>query len=193
VPGQARGFGTPDSRGERRTVQKTLQADGIRLEAEALPRSTHGWSIWLRMRDRRAGGLNKPGRTVSVRTPLLFAGQEVRWDEGKKLGKLAKPLAERVQCLLHHATALGGAPPAFHNRPSRGLRPRAPLRRYPPPSCAACPGHAGPLSALLRGRSRGCYRAALGAREEVWGGVTAGGERWGALPRGRRQKAVCCS
>jgi len=29
-----------------------------------------------------------------------------------------------------------------------------------------------------------------GAREEVWGGVAAGGGRWGALPRGRRQKAV---
>src|SRR5712692_10985170 len=53
-----------------------------------------------------------------------------------------------------------------------------------------------PRGAALRlapGRSRGGSRAALGARAEVWGGVAAGGGRWGALPRGRRQKAVCFS
>ena len=47
------------------------------------------------------------------------------------------------------------SPPAFHNRPSRGLRPRAPLRRYSIPSCAACPGRTAPLYALLRGASEG--------------------------------------
>ncbi len=64
--------------------------------------------------------------------------------------------------------------PAFPSRPSRGLRPRTPLRRYPIPSCAVCPGRTAPLYALLRGASEGC-RAALEACEEPWGGVALGG------------------
>jgi len=36
------------------------------------------------------------------------------------------------------------------HRPFQGLRPRAPLRRYPTPSSAACPGRAPPCSGALR-------------------------------------------
>jgi hypothetical protein len=57
------------------------------------------------------------------------------------------------------------SPPAFHNRPSRGLRPRAPLRPSPPPSCGACPGRAAPRSTLLwaaRPRRAGCAARAVG-------------------------------
>jgi hypothetical protein len=39
--------------------------------------------------------------------------------------------------------------PAFPSRPSRGRRPRAPLRRYPTASCAACPGRVALRSAVL--------------------------------------------
>ena len=88
---------------------------------------------------------------------------------------------------------LHDGPARFHHRPSRGCRPRAPPEVRPSPILR---GLSRPLWAALRlppGCSRGCYRAALGARAEVWGGVAAGGGRWGALPRGRRQKAVCCS
>jgi hypothetical protein len=51
---------------------------------------------------------------------------------------LAAPLwVEPVtQGVSHHV------PPAFHTHLSRDRRPRAPLRRYPNPSCAACPGSA---------------------------------------------------
>src|SRR5437016_3263136 len=57
------------------------------------------------------------------------------------------------------------------------------LRRSPTPSYAACPGRAGPLSALLRG-------APAGATAPRWGRVQRCGEAWplagalGALPRG---------
>lgn len=56
-----------------------------------------------------------------------------------------------------------GPPPAFHNRPSRGRRPRS---SQPPDallSCAACPGRTAPLYALLRGASGGLPRRAGGA------------------------------
>ena len=46
-------------------------------------------------------------------------------------------------------------PPAFPNRSSRGLHPRAPLRRYPTPSCDACPV---PAKVALR-RTVGAARA----------------------------------
>ena len=82
------------------------------------------------------------------------------------------------------------APPAFPSRPSRGLPPRAPLRRYPPPSCDASPAPAkgavrrappccGPLQ-------RGC-RSALGAPQSAvaGGGGTGEGAAGGAAPKGR--------
>jgi hypothetical protein len=47
------------------------------------------------------------------------------------------------------------SPPAFPNRPSRGLHPRASLRRYPNPSCDACPV---PATVALR-RTVGAARA----------------------------------
>ena len=68
-----------------------------------------------------------------------------------------------------------------------------------PPEALPYPIQSGlsrPLWAALRlapGRSRGGYRAALGARAEVWGGVAAGGGAGGlesALPRGRGKNAV---
>ena len=55
-------------------------------------------------------------------------------------------------------------PPAFHNRRSRGLPPQAPLRPYPPPSCAACPDRAPPHSAWLRAAPAGRPRRAGGTR-----------------------------
>jgi hypothetical protein len=58
---------------------------------------------------------------------------------------------------------------------ARGRPPRAPLRRSPPPSCDACPASAN----VARRRAPPC----CGPR----------GGRWGALPRGRRHKAVCMS
>ena len=67
---------------------------------------------------------------------------------------------------------LKSLPPAFHNRPSRGRRPRAPLRRYPTPSCGACPApakatqrRAPPGAGALRrgGRRRGRWEAPGGA------------------------------
>src|SRR5215475_7828958 len=38
--------------------------------------------------------------------------------------------------------SLQAVPPAVLRRPSRGCPPRAPLRRYPTPSCDACPAPA---------------------------------------------------
>src|SRR5712692_5620481 len=78
---------------------------------------------------------------------------------------------ERVLRLLHptgrnqqlHGCCLS-VPPACSSRPSRGRRPRVPLRRYPTPSCAACPGRAAPCYAVLLAALTGC-RAALGARQ----------------------------
>ena len=73
-----------------------------------------------------------------------------------------------------------------------GFRLRVPPEALPYPILR---GLSRPLWAALRlapGRSRGGYRAALGARAEVWGGVAAGGGAGGA-PAGRRQKAVCFS
>ena len=64
-----------------------------------------------------------------------------------------------------------GRPPAFPSRPSRGLRPRAPLRRYPLPSCAACPGRPAPRSAWRRGVPAGLLHRA--GRQEI-----ALGEEW---------------
>jgi hypothetical protein len=72
-------------------------------------------------------------------------------------GRVSHPSARWNSCL-----------PLFPRSPSRGRRPRALLRPYPPPSCGACPGRAGPGCGLLP-------RAAA-AR---WGGRKV--LRWGAL------------
>jgi hypothetical protein len=81
-------------------------------------------------------------------------------------------------------------PPSLPTRLSRGLRPRAALRRDPPPSCGACPGRALLRYALLRGvparltlragrRVKRCERA-------VAAGGGAGGRAAGVVA----QKAV---
>ena len=75
-------------------------------------------------------------------------------------------------------------PAAFQTRPSRGLHPRAPLRLYPNPSCAACPGCAKPLYALLQAAPAG-GRGALGARQAPRARLAAGG---GVRPGGRGEK-----
>ena len=73
------------------------------------------------------------------------------------------------------AAALKSSPPGLPRRPSRGRRPRAPLRRYPTPSCGVCPA---PAQATQR-------RAPPGAGALRRGGRRQG--RWGApggaLPR----------
>jgi len=54
-------------------------------------------------------------------------------------------------------------PPDFPNRPSRGLHPRTPLRRAPPPACNACPAPAKAARRLTAGRSGGRTVRPLGA------------------------------
>src|SRR5439155_25505830 len=76
---------------------------------------------------------------------------------------------------------LKSSPLAFQNRPSRGCRPRAPLRRYPPPSCAACPGRAPPCCEPQRLAAAGRW----GRRQRRQRGVAAGG---GVRPEWRREK-----
>ena len=73
----------------------------------------------------------------------------------------------------------------------KSLPPSLPQPPVPRPAPQGAPealpspilrGRSRPLWAALRrapGRSGGCDRAALGARAEVWGGVAAGGGRWG--------------
>src|SRR5712691_10692886 len=56
--------------------------------------------------------------------------------------------------------------PAFQIALAEAFAPRHPLRRAPPPSCAACPDRAGPFSALLRGTPKGLSCAARGARRQ---------------------------
>ena len=74
-------------------------------------------------------------------------------------------------------------PPGLLQSPFPAFASGYPLRRSPTPSCAACPGRSGPLSALLRG-------APAGATAPRWGRVQRCGEAWppagalGALPRG---------
>ena len=80
-----------------------------------------------------------------------------------------------------------GCPPAFYDRLSRGLCPRAPLMTLPSPSLrrlfSTSQRRAAPCSAGLRAAPAGC-RGTLGARHAASGGC------WGVLLRGRRQKAV---
>src|SRR6266446_2298483 len=65
-------------------------------------------------------------------------------------------------------------PLAFHNRLSRGRRPRAPLGRYPTPSCGACPA---PAKVALR-RAPPCCRPLQRAPHAPW------------ARRGRRRRAL---
>jgi len=84
-------------------------------------------------------------------------------------------------------------PPAFQNHLSRGRRPRVPLRRSPPPSCARhvqaalyrAPPGCGPL------RRAAAARGGYGKRRGR--GVVAAGGRWGARVRGRRKKGFYSS
>jgi hypothetical protein len=72
-----------------------------------------------------------------------------------------------------------GVPPAFQNRPSRGLRPRVPLRHDPLPSCGACPDRATPRYTLLQAtpaglpRRAGCAARAVG---KAWPPAESAGE-----------------
>jgi hypothetical protein len=94
-----------------------------------------------------------------------------------------KPLSSRL---------CGSSPPAFHNRPSRGLRPRAPLRRDPPPSCGACPGRSGPRW----GRVKRCGEASppAGGAGVLQGarflGASAKKGLWNASPRPPSRRGV---
>jgi hypothetical protein len=83
-----------------------------------------------------------------LRPRLCGTERHVKYHEGVQVGE-RQCLLEGVNeaCLDtardHHRCGLAGP----HNRPSRSLRPRAHLRRAPPPSCNA--GLA-PASAMLR-------------------------------------------
>ena len=95
---------------------------------------------------------------------------------GKKAGKVVRA-ASPLQPLRVFRSAAAQllapcGPPA--DRPSRGLHPRAPLRGYLHPSCAACPGCAKPLYALLHAAPAGC-RGALRARQSPRARRAAGG------------------
>ena len=93
------------------------------------------------------------------------------------------PHWEKIRC--EHMQPLPAPPPSTIARPE-AVAPGNPLRRSPPPSCAACPGRARPLSAWLRG-------APEGATAPRWGRVQRCGEAWppaggapaGAAPQGR--------
>ena len=74
------------------------------------------------------------------------------------------------RCIIRPHQQDVGDPDPLHRRMQAAL----------PSPILSCPSR--PRGAALRlapGRSGGCYRAALGARAEVWGGVAAGGGRWG--------------
>ncbi len=100
---------------------------------------------------------------------------------------MARDAQTSVQYLVggrHHMP-----PPAFPRRPSRGRPPRAPLRRYPTPSCDACPapanvtrrrapppgGTAWPPAAGAAGRK--CLLEFLYVRPGCW--PPMGAWRWG--------------
>ena len=88
---------------------------------------------------------------------------------------------------VHRRGIRKASPSRFPNRPSRGLHPRAPLRGYLHPSCAACPGGAKPLYTLLPAAPASC-RGALGARQSPQARLAASGE---ARPGWGGENAVC--
>src|SRR6266849_7642011 len=78
-------------------------------------------------------------------------------------------------------------PPSLPSRPARGRRPRPPLRRYPPPSCGACPDQpeprrAAPCATWRRGAPAGRW-ARRSIRGAGWPAVRALGAPAGAFPR----------
>ena len=81
-------------------------------------------------------------------------------------------------------------PPCLPKLPSRGLRPEAPLRRYPHPSSAACPDRATPLYALLRAAATGRPLSAGAAALDAGAGSplakSAAGDKGGPQGLGAR-------
>ena len=100
--------------------------------------------------------------------------------------------AEGCLTLLRVCNLVCALSPSLPRRPARGLPPRAPLRRYPLPSCDACPAPAQGARRRATGRSGGLRRRA-GAPEEVCTRGVAGEERWGARARGWRKKGFYSS
>ena len=85
-----------------------------------------------------------------------------------RLGRLS-PLrsdvraAEGCLTLLSVCNLVCDLSPSLPSRPARGLHPRAPLRRYPLPSCDACPAPAQVARRRATGRSGGLLRRARSA------------------------------
>ena len=138
----------------------------------------------------RSATIAIPGPQRNIRRAGVGPEQD-RYDSGPWMGIDFGRLPPRE---VKAAPGFLWPPPAFPRRPARGLLPGAPLRRYPPPSCAACPGRAPPRSARRpcapAGLSHRAGGAAIAAGE---GWSPAGGSRGGALQRCRGHKAVYIS
>src|SRR5262249_7805306 len=113
----------------------------------------------------RHGGRGQPGGAVMA--PLAWRRRSVGTPDGAsqdaRAGSYVDGRVCKEQPMRHIGLRVSGCPDPLrwitrytrirkaHGGPARDLRPRAPLRLAPPPSCDARPGSTAPRSAVLRG------------------------------------------